>query len=135
MMPVVATEVLEHIPADIQAIQELALWAPGDIAVSVPRWFPEIVNWKLSEDYHNIPGGHIRIYSDKELIGKLANAGLEFQGSLRPRPALAVLVDQVRRGRDATTTTRSPRPTTKLLVWEIMKQPRALRWPAGCWTR
>ena len=100
---VVAAEVLEHIPADIQAIDELVrvLRPGGTLAVSVPRWFPEIVNWKLSDDYHNTPGGHIRIYSDKELIGKLANAGLALRGQgLRPRPALAVLVDQVR-GRGA----------------------------------
>ena len=79
---VVAAEVLEHIPADIQAIDELVrvLRPGGTLAVSVPRWFPEIINWKLSDDYHNAPGGHIRIYSDKELIGKLTNAGLEFEG-------------------------------------------------------
>ncbi len=77
---IVAAEVLEHIPADIQAINELArvLRPGGSIAVTVPRWLPEIVCWKLSEDYHNTPGGHIRIYTDKELISKLENAGLEF---------------------------------------------------------
>ena len=79
---IVAAEVLEHIPADIQAIQELArvLRPGGTMAVSVPRWFPELVCWKLSDDYHNTPGGHIRIYSDKELVGKVVNAGLEFEG-------------------------------------------------------
>ena len=96
---VVAAEVLEHIPADIQAIHELVrvLRPGGTMAVTVPRWLPEIVNWKLSDDYHNAPGGHIRIYTDKELVAKVTNAGLEFEGkALRPRPALAVLVDQVR---------------------------------------
>ena len=38
------------------------------------------VCWRLSADYHNTPGGHIRIYSDKELIGKLVNAGMVFEG-------------------------------------------------------
>jgi ubiquinone/menaquinone biosynthesis C-methylase UbiE len=77
---IVAAEVLEHIPADIQAINELArvLRPGGTIAVTVPRWFPELVCWQLSEDYHNTPGGHIRIYTDKELVTKLQNAGLEF---------------------------------------------------------
>ena len=50
------------------------------MAVTVPRWLPEMVCWKLSEDYHDTPGGHIRIYSDKELIGKLVNAGMVFDG-------------------------------------------------------
>ena len=39
-----------------------------------------MVCWKLSEDYHNAPGGHIRIYTDKELVDKVVNAGLEFEG-------------------------------------------------------
>ena len=79
---VVAAEVLEHIPADIQAIDELVrvLRPGGTIAVSVPRWLPEMVCWKLSDDYHNDPGGHIRIYTDKELVAKLENAGLVFEG-------------------------------------------------------
>ena len=63
---VVAAEVLEHIPADIQAIDELVrvLRPGGTIAVTVPRWLPEVICWKLSDDYHNTPGGHIRIYTD-----------------------------------------------------------------------
>jgi SAM-dependent methyltransferase len=79
---VVASEVLEHIPADIQAISELArvLRPGGTMAVTVPRWLPEMICWKISDDYHNNPGGHIRIYSDTELIGKLRNAGLVYEG-------------------------------------------------------
>jgi SAM-dependent methyltransferase len=79
---VVASEVLEHIPADIAAIEELVrvLRPGGTMAVTVPRWLPELVCWKLSDDYHNAPGGHIRIYSDKELIAKLVNAGLVLDG-------------------------------------------------------
>ncbi|WP_374999439.1 class I SAM-dependent methyltransferase [Aeromicrobium sp. CTD01-1L150] len=79
---VVASEVLEHVPADIQAISELVrvLRPGGTMAVTVPRWLPEVICWKLSHDYHDTPGGHIRIYSDKELIGKLENAGMTFEG-------------------------------------------------------
>ena len=112
---IVAAEVLEHVPADIQAIEELVrvLRPGGTIAVTVPRWFPEVVCWKLSDDYHNTPGGHIRIYTDEELVTKAENAGLVLRGQgLRPRPARAVLVDQVRGRRAATTTTRSRRRTT-----------------------
>ncbi len=126
---VVAAEVLEHIPADIQAIDELVrvLRPGGTIAVSVPRWFPEIVNWKLSDDYHNVPGGHIRIYSDKELIGKLTNAGLEFEGKDYAHglhsPYWWIKCAVGVRNDDHPLA----RAYHRLLVWEIMKQPRALR--------
>jgi SAM-dependent methyltransferase len=126
---VVAAEVLEHIPADIQAIDELVrvLRPGGTIAVSVPRWFPEIVNWKLSDDYHNTPGGHIRIYSDKELIGKLANAGLDFEG----KDYAHGLHSPYWWIKCAVGVRNDDHPLAKayhrLLVWEIMKQPKALR--------
>jgi SAM-dependent methyltransferase len=79
---VVAAEVLEHIPADVQAIDELVrvLRPGGTIALTVPRWLPEVICWKLSEDYHNTPGGHLRIYTDKELVTKAENAGLRSTG-------------------------------------------------------
>ena len=78
----VVAEVLEHIPDDIQAIDELVrvLRPGGTIAVTVPRWFPEVVCWKLSDEYHDNPGGHIRIYTDKELVTKATDAGMVFEG-------------------------------------------------------
>lgn len=127
---IVAAEVLEHIPADIQAIAELVrvLRPGGTLAVSVPRWFPEIVNWKLSADYHNVEGGHIRIYTDAELTDKVTKAGMEFvgrdyaHGLHTPYWWLKCAVgvnndDHV-----------LPRTYHRLLVWEIMKQPKVLQW-------
>ena len=75
---VIAAEVLEHIPADQQAMNEIArVLAPGGIAaVTVPAWLPERICWALSDDYHNVPGGHVRIYTRPELAAKLARAGL-----------------------------------------------------------
>src|SRR5690606_30276835 len=65
---IVASEVLEHIWDDVTAIKELVrvLRPGGTLAITVPRWLPEVVNWKLSAEYHNAPGGHIRIYTDHE---------------------------------------------------------------------
>ena len=105
---------LEHIPADIQAIQELVrvLRPGGTMAVTVPRWLPEIVYWKLSDDYHNIPGGHIRIYSDKELVGKVVNAGLVFEGKDTPTGCTRRTGGSSARSASTTTTTRWRRPTT-----------------------
>ena len=75
---IVASEVLEHIPDDLTAIGELArvLRPGGTMAVTVPRCGPEVVNWLLSDDYHNVPGGHIRIYRRGELSRRVAAAGL-----------------------------------------------------------
>lgn len=75
---VIAAEVLEHVPDDGAVLAQLAraLRPGGTIAVTVPRWGPEKVNWALSEKYHNTPGGHVRIYQRRELQRKLAGAGL-----------------------------------------------------------
>jgi SAM-dependent methyltransferase len=80
---VIAAEVLEHIPQDSDAVGELArvLRPGGLIAVTVPRFGPEVVNWALSDEYHNVPGGHVRIYRRSDLIGRLERAGLSFLGS------------------------------------------------------
>jgi ubiquinone/menaquinone biosynthesis C-methylase UbiE len=75
---VIAAEVLEHVPDDRRAIAELVrvLRPGGTLAVTVPRWFPELICWALSDDYHQVPGGHIRIYRKGTLIGRLTAAGL-----------------------------------------------------------
>lgn len=74
---VICSEVLEHIPANRAAIAELVrVLKPGkDIVVSVPRFLPERICWALSSDYHNEPGGHIRIYTKGELLSLLEDAG------------------------------------------------------------
>lgn len=80
---VIAAEVLEHIPDDRRALLELArvLRPGGTMAVTVPRWFPELVNWVISDEYHLTPGGHVRIYRRSVLSERLAAAGLERYGS------------------------------------------------------
>ena len=54
-------------PPTIEAIDELVrvLQPGGTLAVTVPRWLPEMVCWMLSDDYHDNEGGHIRIYTDE----------------------------------------------------------------------
>ena len=79
---VIAAEVLEHVPADHRALAEIArvLRPGGLLAVTVPAWLPERICWRLSEDYHNTPGGHVRIYTRPELEAKLRAAGFEVGG-------------------------------------------------------
>ena len=127
---VVAAEILEHIPDDLTAIRELVrVTRPGGtVALTVPRWFPEVVNWKLSEEYHDVPGGHIPIYTNKELITKAQGAGLVLEG----RGYAHGLHSPYWWIKCAVGVTNDDHPLARayhrLLVWEIMKQPRALRY-------
>ena len=77
---VIASEILEHVPADDAVIAELirVLKVGGRLAVTVPRWLPERVCWLLSDDYHSNEGGHIRIYRADQLRGKIIDRGLTF---------------------------------------------------------
>jgi SAM-dependent methyltransferase len=80
---VIAAEILEHLPNDAAAMAEITrvLRPGGTVAVTVPAWLPERICWALSSDYHEVPGGHVRIFTRGELTAKLAAAGLEPLGS------------------------------------------------------
>jgi SAM-dependent methyltransferase len=75
---VVCTEVLEHIPDDRATIREMVrvLRPGGTVAVGVPDQLSESMFWRVSWQYRNAPGGHVRIYSRWEIISKLKDAGL-----------------------------------------------------------
>jgi SAM-dependent methyltransferase len=79
---VIVSEVLEHIPEDRAAIAEVhrVLCHGGLAAITVPRRGPEQVCWAISDEYHNNPGGHVRIYRGDELLGRLCDAGLVPRG-------------------------------------------------------
>ena len=84
---VITSEVLEHIQDDVGAISEMVrvLKPGGTFAATVPSWFPEKINWMLSDEYHapKSEGGHVRIYSKTELSAKLHAAGLRLTASHR----------------------------------------------------
>ncbi|MGZ4461115.1 MAG: class I SAM-dependent methyltransferase [Nocardioidaceae bacterium] len=122
---VVAAEVLEHIPADEQAIAELVrvLRPGGTIAVTVPRWLPEKICWALSDAYHEVEGGHVRIYTGDELVAKLTSAGLSYDGKAHAHALhapywwikCAVGVENADHV--------LAKGYHRLLVWDIMKRP------------
>ena len=96
---VIAAEILEHVLDDQRAMNELArVLRPGGLAaITVPSLLPERICWALSTEYHEVPGGHVRIYTRVELEAKLARAGLRVGlAPPRARPALALLVAEVR---------------------------------------
>ncbi len=126
---VIAAEVLEHIPSDQAAINEVArvLRPGGRAAITVPSWLPERICWRLSADYHNVPGGHVRIFTRGELEAKLERAGLAVGGHHHAHALhspywwlkCAVGVHDAEHP--------LARAYHRLLVWEIMKQPRIMR--------
>lgn len=128
---VIAAEVLEHLPDDHTAIAELArvLKPTGRMAVTVPRYGPEIVNWALSDDYHNVPGGHIRIYRRRQLMARLESAGLRVVGTHHahalhsPYWWLKCLVGPSNDMNPAV------RAYHQLLVWDIVRRPALTRVP------
>ena len=127
---VICSEVLEHIPDDVGAMAELArvLRRGGTMAITVPRQGPERVNWALSREYHEVPGGHIRIYSRRMLEGRLSSVGLRvsshhYAHALHsPYWWLKCLV--------GTTNDKNflVRQYHRLLVWDIMKHPALTRY-------
>ena len=126
---VVAAEVLEHIPDDTAAIGELVrvLRPGGTMAVTVPRWLPEKVCWALSDAYHEVEGGHVRVYTGAELVGKLEEAGLTYDG----RDHVHGLHAPYWWLKCAVGVTNDEHPAVRayhrLLVWDIMKKPLATR--------
>ena len=80
---VICSEVLEHLHEDRAAMAELrrVLRPGGTMAVTVPRYGPELVNWALSDEYHAVKGGHIRIYRRRQLLERLRASGLEVTGT------------------------------------------------------
>jgi SAM-dependent methyltransferase len=127
---VIAAEVLEHIPADQAAMTEIArVLRPGGIAaVTVPAWLPERVCWLLSDDYHNTPGGHIRIFTRYELEVKLTRAGLLIGGHHHAHALHSPywwLKCAVGVHDDAHPLASSYH---KLLVWDIMRKPAITQW-------
>jgi SAM-dependent methyltransferase len=121
---VVTSEVLEHIQDDVSVLSELhrVLKPGGSLGVTVPSWWPEKINWMLSDEYHapKSVGGHVRIYSATELKAKLRSAGLEVTDShpywwlkcaVGPRNNDHSLVKKYR----------------EFLEWDIMTQPRSMQ--------
>lgn len=76
---IIVSEVLEHIPDDGSALAELfrILRPGGGLAITVPRSWPEAVCWALSREYHDTPGGHVRIYRRSQLVDRARAAGFE----------------------------------------------------------
>ncbi|HJL99554.1 MAG: class I SAM-dependent methyltransferase [Acidimicrobiales bacterium] len=128
---IICSEVLEHIPNDKGAIDELVrvLRPGGSIAITVPAWMAEKICWRLNDEYHapKAVGGHVRIYRKSELRSKINSAGLQPKGwdkahSLHsPYWWLKCAVGPTN------SHNRLVRAYHKFLVWDIVKRPLITR--------
>ena len=126
---VIAAEILEHVPDDAAAMVEIArvVRPGGTVAVTVPAWLPERICWALSAEYHNVPGGHVRIFTRAELTAKLTAAGLTPVGAHHAHGLhsaywwlkCAVGVHDAAHP--------AVRAYHRLLVWDIMRKPALTR--------
>lgn len=76
---VICAEVMEHVHDYRGALRELArITEPGGrLAVTVPTAISEYLYRHLSDDYFESPGGHIRIFSPRELSQAIHDAGFQ----------------------------------------------------------
>lgn len=127
---IICAEVLEHIPDEKEAVKELhrVLKPGGILAVSVPRFFPEWICWKISREYRAAENGHIRIYQKKSLIDLVEKNGFFLNGchyahSLHtPYWWLKCLMEPSREGIFPVNLYH------RFLIWDILKKPRLTRW-------
>lgn len=126
---VLCSEVLEHIPNDVGAMTELArvLRPGGTMAITIPRFGPELINWALSDEYHMVPGGHVRIYRRSVIESRLESTGLKVtqhhyaHGLHSPYWWLKCLVGTTN------DTHWAVKAYHRLLVWDIVKGPKTTR--------
>jgi SAM-dependent methyltransferase len=77
---IICSEVLEHIPDYHAVLKEIErVLKPGGLfCASVPRAWPEKICWALSEAYHKVEGGHLRIFKASELRRQIQGLGFRF---------------------------------------------------------
>ena len=128
---IIASEVMEHIPDDVGALDELyrVLKPGGTLAVTIPSWFPEKICWALSDEYYapKSVGGHVRIYTELEMRNKMRGAGLH--------PTAAGHAHALHSAYWWLKCAVGPRnddhwlvkPYNRFLVWDITKKPAVTR--------
>ncbi|MBB5210046.1 class I SAM-dependent methyltransferase [Microbulbifer hydrolyticus] len=126
---VICSEVLEHIEDYQGVLNEInrVLKPSGVFAATVPAFFPEWVCWKLSDDYHQVEGGHIRIFREKQLRRSVEALGHQYFARHKAHALHAPYwwLKCLFWGRDD-----HPLITGyhRVLVWDLMQKPRLTRW-------
>ena len=126
---VICSEVLEHVDSPEESVKELirVLKPGGILALSVPRFLPEWICWKLSKGYQQMPGGHVRIFKHRTLKSLAVSEGMSYEsfhwahGLHSPYWWLQCLFWSTRDD------SYLIKMYHKLLVWDLMKKPTLTR--------
>lgn len=126
---IICSEVLEHIPDYRAALIEInrVLKPGGRFCASVPRRWPEQLCWSLSKGYHQVPGGHLRIFREAELHREIEALGLRGYHRHAAHALHAPfwwLKCLFWRSQDSNWLVRQYH---RLLVWDLMQAPRLTR--------
>ena len=125
---VICSEVLEHILDYRPVLTEISrvLRVGGIFVASVPRFFPEWICWQLSDAYHEVEGGHVRIFSASYLRADIEDVGLLFfkrhhAHSLHVPYWWLKCLFWKEKGMEQSAIVRAYH---RFLVWDLMKQPK-----------
>ncbi len=126
---IVCSEVLEHIPDYRSAIAEIhrVLKPGGHFCASVPRAWCESICWYLSREYHQTPGGHLRIFDRTRLLHEIEARGFEVyfeHGAHALHTIYWWLQCLFWKSRERNWLVRQYH---RLLVWDMMKAPALTR--------
>ncbi len=127
---IICSEVLEHIADYGGALAEIhrVLRPGGQLCLSVPRRWPERICWALSEEYHQVPGGHLRIFRGETLRQEVEALGFRSyyqHGAHALHAPFWWLKCLWWERRDSHWLIRQYH---RLLVWDLMARPRLTRW-------
>jgi SAM-dependent methyltransferase len=131
---VICSEVLEHIPNYNGFLKEIdrVLKPGGQLCVSVPRFWPEKICWWLSDEYHNVPGGHIRIFKDNDLRDSISKLGFQYIGRHWAHALHAPFWWLKCLWWERQDSHFILRAYHKILVWDLMKKPFLTRFVEKC---
>lgn len=127
---IICSEVLEHVENYSAILAEIrrVLKPNGQLVVSVPRYWPEKICWWLSDAYHAVEGGHLRIFKARALRQQIEDGGFCFSKQHwahalhSPYWWLRCLFWKNQHNNLLVAIWH------RLLVWDLMKKPRLTRW-------